>query len=290
MMSKKIKNHIVENSETAIKAFSYHNLTIFTVVAHVLTFLLSTQGSLFPGEEGIQSIAGTCAEIVAGLYGLTLASYTFFLSRIDALAASDMTLDYVVTSIKNRFKYLIWFITFNVLMSLIISIFLMYCPAPSETEQEFYYRLFCNEFILFISFSIALILWYSIRVIAPGCLAQEAKKLKQKISKASEPAGSVVEFICLYDQIVNACNAMVPEVVLQQIHDNKGKHFEYTIALLDEVKPELKPLISKLIRIHRYYECVVNCTTMSVTQEMCLLEKEVLAALDQTQSQLPAGQ
>ena len=67
------------------------------------------------------SIVSTCAQIIAGLYGITTAGYTFFLSRIDALMASDKTLDYIVISIKNRFKHLIWYITFSVMMTLMFS-------------------------------------------------------------------------------------------------------------------------------------------------------------------------
>ena len=37
-------------------------------------------------------------------YGITLAGYTFFLSRIDALIASDMTLDYIVNSVKMKYN------------------------------------------------------------------------------------------------------------------------------------------------------------------------------------------
>lgn len=63
--------------------------------------------------QWIPIVVSTCAQIIAGLYGITMAGYTFFLSRIDALIASDATLDYIVASIKRQFKSLIWYITMN---------------------------------------------------------------------------------------------------------------------------------------------------------------------------------
>ena len=42
---------------------------------------------------------------------IVIAGYTFFMSRIDALMATDATLDYIVGSVKMRFKSLIWYIT-----------------------------------------------------------------------------------------------------------------------------------------------------------------------------------
>ena len=67
--------------------------------------------SFFPGADVLRTIVTTCAQIIAGLYGITAAGYTFFLSRIDALSAQDMTLDYIVASLKNRYKRLMWYIT-----------------------------------------------------------------------------------------------------------------------------------------------------------------------------------
>jgi len=228
------------------------------------------------------SIISTCSQIIAGLYGTTLAGYTFFLSRIDALMASDATLDYVVASIKNRFKYLIWYITVNVLITLVISIMLMYAPAPSGEEISYFYRLYCNEFVLFLAFSIVLILYYSILVVDPNCLEKEARKLKKRISRQAGPAGNAVEFIALYDQIEAGCNALLPQNVLCQVHENKGKRFEYTIELLQEQRILSAPLIHDLNRIHRYYECTINCTPLSVSMEMCQLAKHVLNYLEQS--------
>lgn len=287
MFMKKFQKNVADKSGFAVKVMSFHIMTIVTVVSHVLVFLLSTKGSLFPGADAMMSIIETCAQIIAGLYGITMAGYTFFLSRIDALMASDTTLDHVVGSIKNRFKYLIWYITSNVLVTLFISIFLMYCPVPAEDEQAFFYRLFCNEFVLSLGSSIVLILYYSVLVIDPNCVEKEAAKLKKKLSRPMGPAGSVTEFISLYDRIEVRCNEMLPKNVLGQIHENKGKRFEYTIELLQEQNPLVRPLIGDLNRIHRYYECVVNASPMSVTREMCDLARRVLGFLEQLSAKLP---
>lgn len=184
---KKSEKNAQSFGETAVKAVSIQYILISSVVAQIVVVWLSVKGALFPGEETIQSIAGTGSEIIAGLYGLTLAGYTFFLSRIDALMASDVTLDYVVNSIKNRFKYLIWYITGNVLLTLAVSIVLMYCPAPDNVNFAFFYRLFCNEFLVFLGFSVVLILYYSILVIDPNCLEKEAAKLKKRLSRSVGP-------------------------------------------------------------------------------------------------------
>lgn len=249
-------------------------------MSQIAALWLTAQTHLFPGAEMMQQLAGTFAEIIAGLYGITMASYTFFLSRMDGLTATDVTLDYVVASLKTRFKYLIWYISATVLATLATCLLLMYYPADSNLIPAYAYRLICNEFILFMGFSVGLILYYAISVIDPNSLEKEAERLKRKLSRRTGVAGSVTEFITLYDRIEEVCNRMLPEQVLRQLQDNKGKRFEYTIDLLWETDPELRPVLAELTRIHRYYECMVNCSPMSVTLDMCVQARQVLQYLE----------
>ena len=272
--------------ETAVKVMSVQTILMISVAVQVLVFLLSAKGSIFPETDALQTIVGTCAQIIAGLYGITTAGYTFFLSRIDALAASDMTLDYVAASVKSRFKYLIWYITYNVLMTLFTSIVLMYAPMPENDNHIFFYRLFCNEFLIFTCFSIVLILYYSILVIDPNCLEKEARKLKKKLSRPCGLPGNAGTFISLYDRIETRCEGLLSRNVLNQIQENKGKRFEYTIELLQEQNLLSRTQIGDLTRIHRYYECMINTSPLSVTQEMCILATRVLACLEGEESRL----
>lgn len=280
-IQKLLKQTTAEHGDTAVKLLSLQVVPAVILGAHILVVLLSLREDLFPEPDIWMSILTTCSQIIAGLYGITLAGYTFFLSRIDALTASDATLDYVVASIKTRFKYLIWYITFCVLAALIISIILMYFPAPADDRFRFPYRIICNEFMLFAVFSILLILYYSILVVNPSCIETEAARLKRKLGGRVTVPGSAVEFIGLYDRIVDACNALLPRAVLRQLQDNKGAHFELTLELLEEQEPKLLPLLADLNRIHRYYECVINCSPVTVSRDMCLLARRVLAFLEQ---------
>ena len=260
---------------------SFKYLPGIIIAGQFVVFWFSKQEHLFPDNDDLMTVISCCAQIIAGLYGITLAGYTFFLSRMDALMASDATLDYIVSSIKLRFKRLIWYITVTVAMTLFISVFLMYYTKSSAVIPDYLYRVICNEFVLFLVFSTALILYYSVGVVDPNCLEKEARKLKKKLGGKLGFPGSTVEFISLYDQIEQRCNGLLPKNVVSQIHENKGKQFEYIIELLQEQNPLLRPLIGDIRRIHRYYECVVNCGSMSVSQEMCALARKVLDCLEQ---------
>lgn len=282
-----LQGELISLKVFANKIILFHMVPLLMIAIQIPVVILTFWIGFFPGEDVMLSIIGTCAQIVAGLYGITMAGYTFFLSRMDVLTESDGTLDFVVGSIKNRFKYLIWWITANVLMVLLISIVLMYCPVPHQTEMHYFYRLICNEFLVFVVFSIALILYYSLHVTAPNVLRKEATKLKQRLGGRSGAAGDVLEFLSDYATIQTYCNALLPELVLKELHKNKGCHFELTLELLKVQYPHLKPLLYDLNHLHRYYECVVNSSSMSVSLDMCLMAKKVLFHLEQMQKKQP---
>lgn len=286
-ISQQIQNEITDQGEKLAKAASFRMIPVIVIAGQLFVFWFSGKENLFPDNDALMNIIGCCAEIIAGLYGITLAGYTFFLSRIDALTATDATLDYIVGSVKQRFKLLIWYITATVATTLFISVFLMYYPADSGVIPDYIYRVICNEFVLDMGFATTLILYYSVDVVNPNCLSKEARKLKKKLGGRSSTPGSVTEFISLYDRIEQRCNGMLPANVVSQIHENKGKHFEYTIELLQEQNILLRPLIGDLRRIHRYYECTINCTPLYVSQEMCVLARKMLTVLDQFADKLP---
>lgn len=281
-IKKQFPNAMRDQGEKLVVAASFHIIPVIAIAGQIFVLWFSRKENLFPDNDALLTVISCCAEIIAGLYGITLAGYTFFLSRIDALMATDATLDYIVASVKQRFKYLIWYITGTVSTTLFISIFLMYYPVSSAAIPEYLYRVICNEFVLFMCFAVSLILYYSVVVVNPNCLEKEARKLKKKLGGRSGVPGSTVEFISLYDRIEQRCNASLPENVVSQIQENKGNHFEYIMELLQEQDPRLLPVIGDIRRIHRYYECSVNCSPMSVSREMCQLARKVLAFLEQT--------
>lgn len=282
---KQIQNEIADQSQQLAKAASLPLIPLIVVAGQGFVLWFSGQGTLFPDNDTLMTVISCCAEIIAGLYGITLAGYTFFLSRIDALMASDTTLDYIIGSVKQRFKILIWYITATVAATLSISVFLMYYPVSSGAIPEYLYRVICNEFLLFMGFATGLILYYSVAVVDPNCLEKEARRLKRRLGSRKGLPGSTVEFISLYDRIEQKCNGLLPANVVSQIHENKGKHFEYTIELLQEQNLLPYSVIGDLRRIHRYYECVVNCGSLSVNQEMCVLARKVWHFLEQMETQ-----
>ncbi len=276
MGKKKIPQELMDINGLPVKLMAFHSVATATLISQVLIFLLSTKVSLFPSHDALMNIVSSFAEIIAGLYGITLAGYTFFLSRMDGLATADSSLDFVADSVKKWFKYLIFYITLYVLMTLLTSGALMYLPELTEGDHKFYYRLFCNEFVGFLVGAIFLILVYSILVIDPQCVEKEAQRLKKKLEGKDATPGDPVQFLMLYARIRERCSGMLPKQLLDQL---EGKGFLKVIELLEKANPDRKKLIQDLKLLCRYHSCVVNCAELAVSQEMCQLARKVLLQL-----------
>ncbi len=263
------------------KILLIHILRSVTAGAHILAIWLAGTVDLFPDRDSMMSILSSFAEITAGLYGITLANYTFFLSRMDGLMASDATMEYIVGRIKKRFQGLVAYITFNVAMLLGITLCLMYCPQPESGALIFFYRLFCNEFILYTASSISLILYYSVMVVDSKCVENEAAKLKKELSKHEEISGDIGQFIELYDRMEAACYGRMPTAVQKSLTEHKGRRFGDSLTILQELDPQINKLLPDILRVQHYYECTINSSSVTVTQEMCLLAEGIVHQLSQ---------
>ena len=264
-------------------------LRSFTALAQIGVFWLSSKDSFFPSADVQMSILSSCSAIIAGLYGITMAGFTFFLSRMDAMILADSTVDYVASSLKHKFKALIWCITSNVSVTLFISIALMYIPVSKELSETFLYRLFFNEFVLFFLSSISLIMVYSMMAINPNSIQSEAEKLKKRISKPDAQLGNAVQFLSAYATLENACENLLPPLAVSQLKRDKGSRFVAILSLLQEQKMLDKKTLDQITAVHHYHACTVNCKTIQVSPNMCTLTMKLLAQIRcETQDRTPS--
>ena len=146
--------------------------------------------------------------------------------------------------------------------------------------HAFYYRFFCNEFLVSLGCSILFILYYSITVVNPKAIEKEARKLKRRLSRSLLPSGDVSRFIVLYDSIETRCCALVEPVVLGRLRQSRGCLFEHILELLLLQKKLPAPILLEIRRVHRYYACTVNCSPMTVTREMVELAQKISDTLN----------
>lgn len=57
---------------------SFKYLPGIIIAGQFVVFWFSKQEHLFPDNDALMTVISCCAQIIAGLYGITLAGYTFF--------------------------------------------------------------------------------------------------------------------------------------------------------------------------------------------------------------------
>jgi len=67
--------------------------------------------------------------------------------------------------------------------------------------------------------------------------------------------------------------------VLHQLQQNKGRRLEPVLELLHQQDTAVRGVYHNLVRIHRYYECMVNVSPLEASAEMCALARRTLQTL-----------
>lgn len=73
-----MKREIATAGGTPVKATSFQILPVIATTGHIMVFWFSRRADLFPDNDAPMNVISCCVQIIAGLYGITLAGYTFF--------------------------------------------------------------------------------------------------------------------------------------------------------------------------------------------------------------------
>ena len=242
----------------------------------IVVIFLSLQTEFFPDSENIMQIATTCAQIVAGLFGITITGYVFFLSRLDALTIANPSIAFIIEQIKERLQHMIYAITSQVSIAIVFNIMLMNYRHPGNQTPTFIYRLLFNEFQAFIIGSITFIMFYCIFVLETNNLTKEVKRFKNRISDNSQQEGDVLEFMAVYGQIESYCRSLLPSDIIRQLQEAGQNSLLNIVDLLTGKELLNEAHLSDLHNLCRYHGCMLYCTPSTVTQEMCDLAQHIL--------------
>lgn len=267
------------SKKNIIIGISAHVMLIFYILTQVVAITVSRKIGYFPDAQTIMQILSTCVQLLAGLYGVTITGYIFFLSRLDGLVAENYTVENISMKLKDSFKYLIWNISGNVFIAIILYVILMYYPMSTNVIPEDVYRLMFNEFLVFVLNSVILIMGYSASVVESNNLTKEAYKGKDIISNHDNLSGNVLEFMSIYGQIEACCRAKLTDDIILQLQEVGKNRLPIIIELLEGQNLLKESLIRDLHKLHEYYSCMVNCTPLYVTQEMCEFAQHILVNL-----------
>lgn len=261
-------------------------IVITSIIALLCGIQICINGLCFSSTEifsmeAISDVLFTATEVIAGLYGLTLTGYIFFLDRLQQKADDDELLEDIIALLKKRYHNMVLILSalcFIVILSAFS--FIIYRPE-SGILPDYTYNFWGYETLFFVFVVLSFNIYFVIIVVDPDKIPRVSLQYKQKLSNSDTEFGSLQEFLQDYEDIEQILMEKSQGMAISQIGTNPWKAIKH---LNGKERIEMRkllndPLLKKLTILGQYYSYMVFSQEMTVTKEMCDMAKEVKTEL-----------
>ena len=178
---------------------------LFSALFVVLSIVNATAAlrgyALKLNENQVLYLFSTSAQVVAGIYGLTLTGFIFFRNELSREALEDETLAQAVESLKQRYFTLLLFITAFAGLTLFVSNLAISYEAilGAEGRNALFINVGQSAFVT----TLLAIAYFVFDVIYPNRIEIESRWLQDQVDRTSseQRRGSLEEFLRNYNRI-----------------------------------------------------------------------------------------
>lgn len=207
--SKTELNMILNIYDKKFPFFSIRWLIFYILVFCLFLCLYSLYFSslIYLSENQVLYIYSSIPQIIAGIYGLTITGFVFFIDFLQRKTEYDETLENIIETLSRTYFRILKAISFLSLVTIIlsvISIFLM------DSKYTFLFKLFMNLAPILFFTTIAFIFYFAILVINPEQFSSKNKALFDKIKtelnlcdQSNSEIGNFSEFIRNFNKMEN---------------------------------------------------------------------------------------
>lgn len=232
--------------------------------------------------EALAGVLTTSAEVVAGLYGLTLTGYIFFLDRLQQKADDDELLEDIITLLKKRYHNMVLILSVTCFSVIALAFSFIIYDVESNLLPDYIYRFWGFEALLMVFVALVFNIYFVITVVDPDKIPRVSLQYKQKLSSSETELGSLQEFLQDYEDIEELLMRKGKGVAVSQIGTNPWKAIKH---LNGKERIEIRkllsdPVLKDLTVLSQYYSYMVFSQEMTVTKEVCQLAKNVKNELE----------
>lgn len=254
---------------------------ILAAIAQVLVILDCFLPFITYETDAVSSVMSTCSEVIAGMYGITLTGYIFFADRFQNTSKDDESLYDAVQALLLRYNHMAGFLS---LMSLVCIVcgegIVLY--GGNTILPQWLYRLIVNETLLLFFLTFDFILYFVISVLDPNKVSRISTQKKAKLSKdqtAGDPQGFLGDWIAIEDHLGILRENLIG--TMRFVPGAKSKpEIIHTLEILRNYGRIGHGLWRNLEKLRQYHNLALHDPTMTVSQEMCDLAKEVRSELE----------
>jgi len=178
------------------------------ITISIILFVLCSSISVYIGyvnpiwilnENQILYLFSTSAQVLAGVYGLTLTGFIFFRNELSREEFDDDSLTDAVEALKERYFKLLVFITLFSIFTLLISNFVISIEGNKESNIA---TLFINVGQVSFVINLIVITYFIFDVIAPKRIEKASKSLQETYDPVTsvEEKGSLEDFLINFNQ------------------------------------------------------------------------------------------
>lgn len=264
----------------------FSRMGLFLIVSIIITLIASIILTWFDitvfflNENQLLYLLSSMAQIIGGLFALTLTAYVFFVDKFkDATLIDDTLYDATETILSRYFHTLIVIaaISGTAIFSCILGI-----TALNNCTNI--YPFIINESVFLFLICVISILALGIMLLDPNKLDKEIKRLKQRADKyynRSTPAsGDLAEFITTYNKLDLLLLDFANECLGTDriYHSNKPKPIQ-ALQILQSYEILNHSLYSELHALRMHRNALVHGLEPKVSQDICIRISNIYDAL-----------
>ncbi|SBS28879.1 hypothetical protein MSP8886_01346 [Marinomonas spartinae] len=194
----------------------------FSILAVTTSYLGTRNPVLVLNENQILYLFSTSAQVLAGVYGLTLTGFIFFRNELSREEIEDETLVDAVESLKSRYFTLLVFVT----VSSVVTLLLSNLAISYESSGTLLGTIIINSAQCAFITTLLAVTYFIFEVISPKRIERESRKLQNQVdpSRKETDRGSLEEFLKNYNQIEEIISTNGSKYQMATISVSSSKH------------------------------------------------------------------
>lgn len=232
--------------------------------------------------ESVSTVMSTCAEVLAGLYGITLTGYIFFSDRFQHTSKEDEHLYDAVQALLLRYNHMAGVISLLCLVCIVLGEGVVLYGSNTLLPGSLY-RFWVNETLLLYFLTFDFVLYFVISVLDPHKVSRISSQKKAKLSEdtaTGDPERFMEDWQAIEELLQALRQKLIKDVRLVPSAGKSKPQIVHTLEILRNYNRISGSLWRKLDRLRQYHNMAVYDSGMTVSQEMCDLAAETRAELE----------
>lgn len=232
--------------------------------------------------DAVSTVLSTCAEVLAGLYGITLTGYIFFSDRFQNTSKEDESLYDAVQALLLRYNHMAGFISLLCLICILSGEMIVLYGCNTLLPHGLH-RFWINETLLLYFLTFDFVLYFVISVLDPHKVSRISSQKKSRISEdpaPGDPEAFLADWAAIEALLQERKEKLLRDVRLVPGAGKNKPQIVHTLEILRNYNRISGNMWRKLDKLRQYHNLALHDPSMTVSQEMCSLMKESRTELE----------